>query len=55
MKKVYVFRVEVPADDSVRCSIGDLEQGFREYPFHLDVRSVEMRIFHEAEPTGFEG
>jgi hypothetical protein len=55
MKKVYVFRVEVPLEDSVGCSLGDLERGFREHPFRLDVRNVEMRVFHEAEPTDFEG
>lgn len=55
MKKVYVFRVEVPLEDGIRCSIEDLEQGFREHPFRLDVRSVEMRVFHETEPTDFEG
>ncbi len=55
MKKVYVFRVEVPTEDRLGCAIGDLEQGFRGPPFRLDVRSVEMRVFHEAEPRDFEG
>ncbi len=50
MKKVFVFRVEVPEDERAP-SLEALERGFRGPPFHLAVRGVEMRVFHEAEPA----